>query len=295
METPQATPAPSDGSAPGSLRRRILFVDDESHILHGLRRLLSPLRQEWDMVFVGSGAEAMTVLAQTACDVVVSDMRMPGMDGIQLLTQVMERFPLTVRIILSGYADSSMILKAVGPVHQYLAKPCDAATLQVTVARACALRALLADPTLQGLVAGMQTLPSLPTLYLEVLDASLDPRGSLERVGDIMSRDISMTARMLQLVNSAFFGLPRAISNPVEAAMFLGTGTLKALVLSIQTFTQFPRPDIQLVNQDNLWQHSWKTGVFAKTICETEKLGFTNGLGKNTRLPTELPEIVLVH
>src|SRR5262249_8864230 len=93
----------------------------------------------------GERPEALALLAQAPCDVIVSDMRMPGMDGTQLLTQVMERFPLTVRIILSGYADSSMILKAVGPVHQYLAKPCDAATLQLTVARACALRSLLTD------------------------------------------------------------------------------------------------------------------------------------------------------
>ena len=102
---------------------RILFVDDEVNVLQGLRRMLNAMRHEWDMVFVESGQEALALLAQAPCDVIVSDMRMPGMDGTQLLTQVMERFPLTVRIILSGYADSGMILKAVGPVHQYLAKP----------------------------------------------------------------------------------------------------------------------------------------------------------------------------
>src|SRR5216683_1384998 len=228
------------------MKKRILFVDDEVNVLQGLRRMLNPMRHEWEMVFVESGQEALALLAQAPCDVIVSDMRMPGsdmrmpgMDGTQLLTQVMERFPLTVRIILSGYADSAMILKAVGPVHQYLAKPCDAATLQLTIARACALRSLLADPTLQGLVAGMQTLPSLPTLYLEVLEAVQDPQGSLERVGDIMSRDISMTAKMLQLVNSAFFGLRRHVSNPGEAVKLLGLDTIKALILSMQVFSRF--------------------------------------------------------
>ena len=163
---------------------------------------------------------------------------------------------MTVRIILSGYADSSMVLKAVGPVHQYLAKPCDAATLQVTVARACALRSLLADPTLQGLVAGMQTLPSLPTLYLEVLETVQDTRGTLERVGEIMGRDIGMTAKMLQLVNSAFFGLRRHVSSPVEAVKLLGLDTIKALVLSMQIFSRFDQKREEPVRFDALWQHS---------------------------------------
>jgi YesN/AraC family two-component response regulator len=84
------------------MKKRILFVDDEVNMLQGLRRMLNTMRHEWDMVFVESGQEALALLAQTPCDVIVSDMRMPGMDGVQLLTQVMERFPLTVRIILSG-------------------------------------------------------------------------------------------------------------------------------------------------------------------------------------------------
>jgi HD-like signal output (HDOD) protein len=250
------------------MKKRILFVDDEVNVLQGLRRMLNAMRHEWDMVFVESGQAALALLAEAPCDVIVSDMRMPGMDGTQLLTQVMERFPLTVRIILSGYADSSLILKAVGPVHQYLAKPCDAATLQVTVARACALRWLLADPALQALVASMQTLPSLPTLYLEVLDAVQDPHGSLERVGDIMSRDISMTARMLQLVNSAFFGLRRHVSSPVDAVKLLGLDTMKALLLSMQIFSHFDTQQEGAFSLDALWQHSMATSTCAKRIAQ---------------------------
>jgi HD-like signal output (HDOD) protein len=250
------------------MKKRILFVDDEVNVLQGLRRLLNPMRHEWEMVFAESGQAALALLAQAPCDVIVSDLRMPGMDGIQLLTQVMERFPLTVRLILSGYADSSMVLKAVGPVHQYLAKPCDAATLQVTVARACALRSLLADTTLQGLVAGMQTLPSLPTLYLEVLDAIQNPRSSLERVGDIISRDISMTAKILQLVNSASFGLRRHVASPVEAVKLLGIDTIKALVLSVQIFSHFDHRQKGAFALDVLWQHSLATSTCAKRIAQ---------------------------
>jgi HD-like signal output (HDOD) protein len=117
----------------------------------------------------------------------------------------------------------------------------------------------------------MQTLPSLPTLYLEVLDAIQDPHGSLERVGDIISRDISMTAKMLQLVNSAFFGLRRHVSSPGEAVKLLGLDTIKALVLSMQIFSHFDQKQEGAFALDVLWQHSLATSTCAKRIAQDQQ------------------------
>ena len=107
------------------MKRRLLFVDDEEHILDGLRRMLRPMRGQWDMVFAGSGEEALAIMEETPFDVVISDMRMPEMDGAQLLSEVQKRHPEAARIILSGYAAKESVLRTVGPTHQYLAKPCD--------------------------------------------------------------------------------------------------------------------------------------------------------------------------
>ena len=85
---------------------RILFVDDEINILQGLRRLLRPFAQNWAMDFASTGDEGLAKLAATPFDVVVSDMRMPGMDGAQFLEQVRHRHPETMRIILSGYSET---------------------------------------------------------------------------------------------------------------------------------------------------------------------------------------------
>ena len=122
---------------------RVLFVDDQPEILAGLRRMLRVLRNEWQMEFVESGEEALALMAEAPFDVVVSDMRMPGMDGAQLLTETMTQYPGTVRIILSGQADQASVMRAVTPAHQYLSKPCDAEMLKATVARASSLRATL--------------------------------------------------------------------------------------------------------------------------------------------------------
>ena len=95
------------------IKKRILFVDDEPMVLKGLQRTLRKMRSEWDMVFTASGKEALDLLDQQAIDVIVSDLKMPEMDGMQLLTEVKTRFPHVVRIILSGHLEHEMTLQMV--------------------------------------------------------------------------------------------------------------------------------------------------------------------------------------
>ena len=123
--------------------RNILFVDDEPNVLQGFKRMLRPMRHEWNMEFAASGKEALGFLSKSLFDVVVSDMRMPEMDGTELLDTIMERYPETVRIMLSGHSDRDMILRSVMCVHQFLAKPCNADTIKYTIERTCKLRDLL--------------------------------------------------------------------------------------------------------------------------------------------------------
>jgi HD-like signal output (HDOD) protein len=253
------------------MRKRILFVDDEPNVLQGLHRMLHPMRQAWDMAFAESAEAALALLAQAPFDVVVSDMRMPKMDGAQLLAEIRQRYPRVVRIILSGHSDQGMVLRSVGAAHQYLAKPCDAEMVKATVARACALQNLVADAALQQLVTGMEKLPSLPMLYLEVTKIIASPHGSLEQVGEVVARDIGMAAKLLQLVNSAFFGLRRQVSSPVEAVKLLGLDTVKALVLSVQVFAQFEPSLLLPLSLHALWEHSLATGSCAKSIARLEK------------------------
>ena len=75
------------------MKKRVLFVDDEPKILDGLRRMLRVMRDQWDMAFVQSGPEALEILGKHRFDVIISDMRMPGMDGAELLLEVRKRHP----------------------------------------------------------------------------------------------------------------------------------------------------------------------------------------------------------
>jgi len=254
------------------VRMRVLFVDDQPEVLQGLKRMLHSMKDEWDVGFARSGQEALGLMEDKGADVVVSDMKMPGMDGAQLLDEVMKRYPRVIRIILSGHSDQASIMRSIGPTHQYLLKPCDAETLKTTIARALGLRRLLADESLKAVISQINALPSLPSLYMEIVAELRSSDSSLKKVGDIISKDVGMTAKVLQLVNSAFFGVPRHIATPVQAVSLLGLDTIRALVLSVQVFSEFEVVALPGFDIDVLWSHSVGVGAGAKALCKREQL-----------------------
>lgn len=260
----------------------ILFVDDEPNILDGLRRMLRSMRHEWEMSFAGSVTEALAMLKEKTVDVIVSDMKMPGMDGSQLLQTISEKYPHIIRIILSGYSEKEMIMKSVGTAHQYLSKPCDSEILKSTISRVCALQTLLTDENLRQLVSQLPTVPSLPMLYINLIDELGKSEPSTRKVGEIVKKDIGMTVKILQLVNSAFFGLRRRISDSREAVEFLGLDTISSLTLGLGVISQFESHTSGVFFAD-VWAHSIAVGVMANKIAAGENRematdAFTAGL-----------------
>jgi len=252
------------------MKKRILFVDDESSVISGLQRMLHSMRKEWDMYFASSGAEALEILSRNPMDVVVSDMRMPVMDGAELLSRVMESYPGVVRILLSGYSDEQTVLRSVKSAHQFISKPSEANILKETIDRTCMLREELKDENLLRVVTGIKDLPSLPALHRSLIDEMESPEPSMKRIGEIISQDISMTARVLQLTNSAFFGLGSKVMLPQQAVALLGINTLKALILNIGFFSAFkPHPQSKF-SVDLLWKHSMMVGNLARMIVQLE-------------------------
>lgn len=251
---------------------KILFVDDEPAILESLRRALRAMRQEWDMQFAGNGPEALKMMERETYDVVVSDMRMPGMNGAQLLSEVKKLHPETVRIILSGQVDHDSFLRATESFHQFLSKPCDPETLKTTVARAYSLRRLLANPEVRKIASQIESIPSLPRLYNELMAEANAQDPCLEKVGRIISKDIGMTANILHVANSAFFGFRYKITAIDHAVQVLGLDFIKPLILCFGVFSQFDSAKTRGFSIEKLWEHSLAVGEFARRIAKLEKL-----------------------
>ncbi len=253
------------------MKKRILFVDDEGNVLKGLERMLHTMRKDWEMHFVDGGEAALALLEKETFDVIVTDMRMPGMDGAQLLDEVTRRYPQIIRFILSGQCDKETLLRSVGPAHQFMSKPCSSDMLRSSITRACALRELLQSPAIIHLVSKVQSLPSLPENYQELLQEIRAEEPSIKKIGLIIEKDLGMSAKVLQVVNSAFFGVNQHISSPAQAATLLGLDILRSLVLLVHIFSavdpkQFPTS----FPMQTFWQHSLRVGRFAQEITRLE-------------------------
>ncbi|MBF0120145.1 MAG: HDOD domain-containing protein [Desulfobacterales bacterium] len=249
--------------------KKILFVDDEINILKGLERMLRGMRDEWHMAFAQSGEEALQILDKDSFDIIVTDMRMPVMDGAELLAHVKEKHPQTARIVLSGHSDIQLIFKSLKLSHQYIAKPCDADSLKKIIARACTIRDILTNTELKKVVSQMGTLPILPSSYQQITKEFEAKDVSINKIGEIISKDVAMTAQILHLVNSAFFGLPRHVSTPTEACMLIGLDIIKALVLSVNLFSQFKQKSMPHGFLNDLWEHSMIVARFSQIIAKS--------------------------
>ena len=240
--------------------KRILFVDDEARLLEALRRMLHPHKLEWEMEFAPGAGAALALMESRTFDVIVSDMRMPGMDGAALLARVRERYPQVVRIVLSGQTEMATALRAVPVAHQFLAKPCDGEMLRIAIERACHIQALLTDESVRGCVGALGDLPALPRIYGGLTSALSEPEVSLQRIADIVEQDVGISAKILQLTNSAFFGIPTVVTNVQNAVSYLGFDILKCLVLSVEVFRVFaPKASTPGFSLDALQRHATLT------------------------------------
>jgi HD-like signal output (HDOD) protein/CheY-like chemotaxis protein len=251
----------------------VLFVDDEPAILDLLPRVLADMRGSWQMSFAPSAEKGLELMARAAFDVVVSDLNMPGMNGIAFLTEVRERYPLSARIIYSSCSDQRSILECIGVIHQFLPKPCPVEVLKATIQRAAMVRSLLPNPAIREKVSRMERVPSIPTLYLELVRQVQSPNSQTEDIAKTISQDIGMTAQILKIVNSAFFALPQPTSNIPDAIWYLGMDTVKHLVLAVGIFRQFEARKLGGLSLETLWHHCSRTANAAKLIAQSERAG----------------------
>jgi len=253
-------------------KKRILFVDDDRSILDGLRRMLYQMRRQWKMEFVTAASDALKVMEHTHYDVIVSDLRMPGMDGIELLEKVRIKYPDTIRFMLSGYAEQIAQGRAAKCVHQYLSKPSSADYLKKMISRAVDLKGRLKSKEVTKIVSSLRSLPVMPNVYQEVIDVLGKPECSSRQVGKIIARDIGMSSKILQVVNSAFYGRSGNIAEPIHAVVYLGLKTVEALMLTQGIFSKLPDETAERFFVSALQEHCVRVGALARAICLSEEM-----------------------
>lgn len=247
---------------------RILFVDDDEMVLEGLSDALRGDRRRWDMVFLDSPEEALRRAHEDPFDIVVADVKMPGMDGPSLLAAIKEDHPGTARMVLSGQADSAASRRLLSLAHQYLAKPVSPQRIREVLDRTCRLRELLSDQRLVDAVGGVEQLPVVPALLARLDEILDDPNTSIREVAELVEADPGLSAKVIQLVSSAFFGLPRRITSLAEAVMYLGLSALRHLIVCLGVMNGFPDlPRSATAVAASVRERSWTTGALSRAIA----------------------------
>lgn len=253
------------------MKKAILFVDDDPQTLRGIKRMLHPKRREWEISFAESGETALPILESKGFDVVVADIRMPGMDGAQLLEKVAEIQPRAIRLILSAYSELKTVMGTAKVAHQFLSKPCDPIQLTHTLEKVLGLASIMTDEKVRSTVSRIDSLPTLPRTYIDIVSELKKTDPSLKRIGEAVEKDVSVSATVLKLVNSSFFGFYKKISSPSQAVTLLGVDILKGLVLGVHLLSEFREDDNLEFSVEGIWNHCLRTGYFSKAIAETEK------------------------
>lgn len=235
--------------------KRVIFVDDEPKVLEGIENLMFDYMDDWDMVFVDSGARALDELAACEYDVMVTDMRMPGMDGAELLERVKEAYPRMIRFVLSGHSEAEAALRALPITHQFLSKPCAPETLIGALERACSLERLVADGSVRAAVGDVASLPIRPAIYSRLLEILAGDDWSLADVGDEIARDIAISTKVLAVSNSAFFSRGRTVTDVRQAVSRLGVAFVTNLVLSLEVYARAKPPaglDLEALHREGI-------------------------------------------
>ncbi len=253
------------------MKKRILFVEDNPLLRQMYLMMMEGEGDFWEPVAAADARQALRLMEQCPFEVVVSDMRMPGMDGIELMGVVRQLYPRSSRIILSGLSDQAEIARSLDSTHQFLAKPFDVKTLKATLSRLGGLDAYLKDEKLQALVGQMRVLPSFPAVYHEIMKELGGEDPSLERLAQIIDEDPSMTAKLLQISNSAAGGRATKATSPFEAVQFVGLSVVRSLALSAHIFRSFEHIKLKEFSITHLWDHTVRTGVLARTIMQVER------------------------
>ncbi len=250
--------------------KRILFVfaNEKPSTIEGIRQILARRQNEWEVVFVTSGSEALQAMKQKPFDVVLADFHLPAMSGVELLKKISELYPGTVRFLQTEEADRKVILESTGIAHRTINKPCNPETLRSFLTTSVGLRDILGREELHARIASIGSLPSPPELYNRLLNELQSDTVSIKRIAAVISEDISLTAKILQMINSAYFGLSRRVDSVSQAVNMLGLEAVRGLVLTAGAFSQFDFPPLRRISIEGIFGHSLSVGTLARKIAE---------------------------
>ena len=246
--------------------KRILIADADAKAMVEFREALG---ESWAVVGVATGSAALEAAEKQSFQVVVANYDLPDLSGAELLNRFRTSSPKALRFIAAAEALKEKVMTDVLRGHQFLAVPFDRNTLKGSIERSLAADYGM-NNSLRELVGRIRTFPTIPSLYLEVVNALKDPNATTEEIGEIIAKDMAMTTKLVQVLNSAYFGLPRTITDPTEAVGILGFETVKSLIMTVKLLSQYDKVKPVYFSIDSIWRHSTNVARTARVMALLE-------------------------
>lgn len=251
---------------------RVVVVDDDIAALSRVQQQIRNAVPDWSSEFFPNAKEALAHCRVTPPDVVITDLRMPEIDGAALLEAIKVEFPNAIRMVFSDYDDLPVALRSVPVAHQFLAAPLDLDNVIELVTRDVELQQRISEPKLRDLVGSIDVLPSPPSSVIEINRLVADPFSSVEAVAEAIRTDSAMSAKLLQLVNSAFFGLSNHVEDVQQAVALLGFDTVRNLLIAVELVRSFRAPTPALVRAvEELNAHSLTVAELSRSLMMRKK------------------------
>ncbi|MGZ8939792.1 MAG: HDOD domain-containing protein [Limisphaerales bacterium] len=249
--------------------KQILYVTAKANGA-GVDLNLAGLDPKWNIVISNSAAEALNQFEEKVFDVIVANDHLEDMDGFRLLDTVQQRHPNTHRLILADLSRTKTALRSSAIAHQCLPKPLDVTLLRAALERVFNRNKWLSNPKVRELLGRMTIVPSPPALYLNIVRILRDPNSNMDEISTQAEQDPGMTAKLLQLANSAALGLRQKVVKVEEAIGYLGLEMTRSLVLLAHAFAYCNHNRKAGQNVERLWKHSLQTASFARRLAREE-------------------------
>ncbi len=252
------------------MQKKLLFVDDEPAVREVYGAMGHVLGDGHEVHTASGAAEALDLLRENRFDVVVSDLAMPEIDGVEFLAEVVKDHPEPARIIISGFADRQKVSECLAFSHRFFHKPFNLGELAQLLRRICKYNYLVENADIRRLVCGSRALPTPPETYLRLSRLLDSPHSSIEDIGAVVEQDPGLTMKLLQIVNSAQFGSAQKILTPADAVQVVGIEVLRALTLGIHVFNFYDTDPQARARCKELWGHSMRIALASREISRLE-------------------------
>jgi len=253
------------------MKRSIYVVDDQPAVLDTAVMILRGIDAQWDVTGFNEPLVALAAVKAKAPDLILTDQLMPVMQGSQLLEEIRNIAPATIRVIMSGYVSLSK-LTLITSAHQYIAKPFDIAKLRELVRKSFSSQERIINKGLQSMAASLRSIPSLPQVHQSLLEELQDHRTAGSSIASMVADDAGLSIKVLQLANSPLFGQGYFITNPADAVMCLGTEMISSIVLSQSLFRHYENLKHEDLDAARIWGHCWETAYLAQHLCRQKRL-----------------------